>query len=446
MTNSSLFWNVFIAVSFMIEWFACKKILDYTSEQKFCGYKINLCMLVIVVFANILYFFNILPDLRIIISLVITIVFYKLLYEVKFIKSILISLMYWLLLIGIDALSMTLTIWMNSIDDMSKLLTENIYRIESVSLGKIVLILVLFVYKIFKQKSDVEISKTTLIYTIIPMIANIVSFFVIFKYVFNPLTATLIHSYEILIVSTILFLSNISLILITIKLQRDSKLILENNMIKKIGEMQSTYYENMEKKCLKTRLLSHDMKNHILCIKAMIDRNLDVSLYLNNLQLEIQDNNITFNTGNIILDAILSDKKELCARNNIEFNTNINFSHCDFVDSVDICHIFSNILDNAIEACNKIKDGTKEITLKGDIKNSFYFIRAENTKVNNIVVKNNSFITDKEDKFQHGLGIKSIRSAVDKYDGTVVIEYDDKKFIVKIAMPIKHVNKENCIV
>ncbi|MCC0661316.1 GHKL domain-containing protein [Clostridioides sp. ZZV14-6154] len=446
MTNSNLFWDIFIAVSFIIEWFVCKKILDYTSEPKFYEYKINICMLIIIVFANVLYFFNILPDVRVIISVTITVIFYKVLYKVKFTKAVLISLMYWLLLIGIDALSMTLTIWMNSIDDMSRLLTENIYRIESVSLGKIILLSVLFIYKSFKQKLDVEINKRTLIFTIIPISANIVSFFVIFKYVFNPSRRILIHSYEILVVSAVLFLSNISLILITIKLQKDSKLILENNMIKKIGEMQNLYYEKMEKKYIKTRLLSHDMKNHILCIKAMLDRNLDVSLYLNNLQLEIQDNNITFDTGNIILDAILSDKKELCTKKGIEFNTNINFSHCDFIDSVDICHIFSNILDNAIEACSKIEMGTKEITLKGDVKNSFYFMRVENTKINNIIVKNNNFITDKEDRFQHGLGIKSIKNAVNKYDGTVVIEYDDKKFIVKITIPIKNANKVDYVV
>lgn len=35
MIKSNLFWNIFIAMSFIIEWFVCKKILDYTSIQKF---------------------------------------------------------------------------------------------------------------------------------------------------------------------------------------------------------------------------------------------------------------------------------------------------------------------------------------------------------------------------------------------------------------------------
>lgn len=56
MIKSSLFWNIFIAISFMIEWFLCKKMLDYTSEKRISNKKINFCMVGIIVFANIIYF------------------------------------------------------------------------------------------------------------------------------------------------------------------------------------------------------------------------------------------------------------------------------------------------------------------------------------------------------------------------------------------------------
>ncbi|UDN62477.1 ATP-binding protein [Clostridioides sp. ES-W-0016-02] len=441
MIKSNLFWNIFIAMSFIIEWFVCKKILDYTSIQKISNKRINLYMIGIIIFANIFYFFDVIPNIRVIISVMIMIAFYKISYRVRLTKAILISLMYWMLLMGIDALSMSLTIWINSIDDMSQMLTENIYRIESIVSGKTILLLILFLYKTLKIKLNIEINKKTLTYVIIPIIANIASFFAIFEYIFNPKTSgSLIHNYQLLIISIMLLLSSIILILVAKKLQEYNALIAENNMIKNVLHNKNEYYEDIEKKHLKTRLLSHDMKNHILCIKTMVKKGIDVTSYLDDLQMEIQSNNILFNTGNFILDAILSEKKEVCDKNNIELKIGINFGHCEAIELIDVCHIFSNILDNAIEACKKIEEGSKVICVKGDVLQNFYLIRVENTKVNEIITKNGQIVTDKKDAL-HGLGIKSIKNSVNKYGGNVVIEYDDKKFVVKIAIPLRNVKK-----
>ncbi|MCC0627710.1 MULTISPECIES: ATP-binding protein [unclassified Clostridioides] len=440
MIKSSLFWNIFIMISFMIEWFFCKKMLDYTSEQKVSNRKINFYMVGIIIFANIIYFFDVSPNIRVIISGIITVVFYKTSYDVRFAKSILISLIYWMLLIATDALSISFTVWLNSIDDMSKMATGDIYRIESIVSGKILLILALFLYKTLKIKLNIEINKKTLSYIAIPIVANISSFFIIFKYMFNPEPGNVMHNCQFVAISIILLTSSIILILIAKKLQQYNTLVVENNMIKNILKCENEYYEDMESKYLKTRLLSHDMKNHILCISAMVKKGIDVTSYLNNLQVEIQSNDLLFSTGNFILDTILSEKKEICDKNKIELKVGINFGCCEAIELIDVCHIFSNILDNAIEACNKIDDGNRVICVKGDVIQNFYLIRVENTKVNQIITKNGDILTDKKGSV-HGFGIKSIKNSVNKYGGNVVIEYDDKKFVVKIAIPLRNVKK-----
>lgn len=108
--------------------------------------------------------------------MIITIAFYKISYDVGFIKSVLISLIYWMLLIATDALSISLTVWLNSINDMSSMGTGDIYRIESIILGKILLIVSLFLYRALKIKLNIEINKRTLFYIVIPIVANIASF------------------------------------------------------------------------------------------------------------------------------------------------------------------------------------------------------------------------------------------------------------------------------
>lgn len=105
---------------------------------------------------------------------------------------------------------------------------------------------------------------------------------------------------------------------------------------------------------------------------------------------------------------------------------------------LDVCSIFSNMIDNAIEACIKIKDKdtNRFIKIKGTMVNGFFVIKCENSKINDIKFKYNNIKTDKKNSYLHGIGVKSIKSSVQKYDGDVFIDYQDYIFIVKIYIPI----------
>nr|WP_228846478.1 sensor histidine kinase [Clostridioides sp. ES-S-0173-01] len=338
-------------------------------------------------------------------------------------------------MICIDALSMSFTIWINLINDMSILLTNNIYRVESIAIGKIFLITILYLYKSYFFEIDSDVHRKILTYMSIPIFTNIVLFFIIFKYIFKYSEGTLIDKNQLFTITTVLFLSSISLISLIKKIQTDNKLLMENNMIEKISSMKNEYYKNLESKQLKIELLSHDMKNHISCIEGMYENNIDIRPYLNNIKKTIRNNNI-YHTGNVTLDIILNDKKDLCDKYNINFIALIDFSKCKFIKDIDICDIFSNILDNAIEACNKITLDPKEIILKGNVINDFYIIKAENTKINDILIKGNDILTDKTDTLKHGFGIKSIKNSINKYDGTCLIEHNKSRFTMIISIPM----------
>ncbi|HDJ1466754.1 TPA: sensor histidine kinase [Clostridioides difficile] len=210
---------------------------------------------------------------------------------------------------------------------------------------------------------------------------------------------------------------------------------MENSMIEKISSMKNEYYKNIESKQLKIELLNHDMKNHISCIEGMYENNINIRPYLNNIKNTIRNNNI-YHTGNVTLNIILNDKKDLCDKYNINLIALIDFSKCKFINDIDICDIFSNILDNAIEACNKVTLDYKEIILRGNVINDFYIIKAENTKMNDILIKDSNILTDKIDTLKHGFGIKSIKKSVDKYDGTCVIEHNKNRFTMIISIPM----------
>lgn len=203
--------------------------------------------------------------------------------------------------------------------------------------------------------------------------------------------------------------------------------------------MQYKYYLGLQESQSKVKRLYHDINNHMICMKSICENKDMADKYINSLNKEINGYKNLFNSGNVILDIILNEKKSICDKNNIELDCDVNFSKCDFIEMVDICSIFSNILDNAIEASNKILDKNikKHINIRGTIVKKYFIVKCENNKTNIVVIKKNKFITDKKDKDLHGLGLESIKQSVEKYSGNLEVEDLDNRFIVKLYIPLK---------
>ncbi|MGL5693620.1 MAG: ATP-binding protein, partial [Peptostreptococcaceae bacterium] len=161
--------------------------------------------------------------------------------------------------------------------------------------------------------------------------------------------------------------------------------------------------------------------------------------YIDNLEFQISDFENIKNTGNKTLDIILGEKKYICRKYNIEFEDNINISKLGFMKENDICAIFANALDNAIEACINIDNKSeKSIEVKATYINEFAVIKFTNTKVNDIKHNKKGIQTSKRNKKMHGIGLSSIRYIVETYNGEMVVNYSDNEFTLKIMIPIKN--------
>ncbi|HBG0085684.1 TPA: GHKL domain-containing protein, partial [Clostridioides difficile] len=127
----------------------------------------------------------------------------------------------------------------------------------------------------------------------------------------------------------------------------------------------------------KMRQVYHDMNNHMKNIKSLKNSSEDVNKYINSIEDEVKNTKNIYNTGNVLLDIILYEKSRLCMENNIDFNVGIDFSKCEFIEMIDVSSIFSNLIDNAIEACSNIDDNNieKYITIKSTFIKGYYIIR-----------------------------------------------------------------------
>ena len=176
----------------------------------------------------------------------------------------------------------------------------------------------------------------------------------------------------------------------------------------------------------------HDIKNHWVALRGYFQRN----DYEGGIQYidEMSDKLIegeTIDTGNVALDAIISTKKALAEEKNIEFEATVQIPEKMPIDATDICIIFGNALDNAIEACDKIKDERKHIKLSVIFEEDAILCKVSNTISKG---KKLSMKTTKTDKENHGFGLENIKQALSKYNHVMKIDQTDSEFVLSFII------------
>ena len=115
-------------------------------------------------------------------------------------------------------------------------------------------------------------------------------------------------------------------------------------------------------------------------------------------------------TGNSVLDTVLTGKSLYCAKRQIKLTCVADGAQLSFMDVMDICTLFGNALDNAIECELSIPDKEKRlIHLEVYTKKDFLVIRCENYCPAPPVFQDGLPMTTKADREYHGYVLKSMR-------------------------------------
>ena len=209
-------------------------------------------------------------------------------------------------------------------------------------------------------------------------------------------------------------------------------------LIGRIFEEQGKHYEDLRQKEYKTRRFRHDLKNHMnllaqLCKDGDIDR---IRNYLDEININIRQFDSKIHTHNEIADAILNRYYDECAEAGIELKVKGHFAENYQISTFDTCVIFSNLLDNALQAEKKIKNiDKKEISVKIRYTDEAEtIILFENDIEEDIEIKNGKIKTTKKNRYDHGFGIENVMECVEKNNGNISIENEGRKFKVWINM------------
>lgn len=217
------------------------------------------------------------------------------------------------------------------------------------------------------------------------------------------------------------------------QISRLAKLEIENYMMlqqNKSYEQQLSIMKDSEEA---TCALRHDLKNHLTALDALVDeRNKErLTQYAQSLTQQLQDKQSISNTGLLALDSLINYKLGPLSEEDIKMTYQPHISSSLPIDDFDLTIILGNLIDNALEALEKVPCGQKELSLLISYDKGRLVIQLKNSYVGKL---GKSLNTTKANKQCHGIGLKNVQSVVRKYKGTLDISFDKGIFNVEVIL------------
>ncbi len=200
-------------------------------------------------------------------------------------------------------------------------------------------------------------------------------------------------------------------------------------------ETEQEYYEEINRRYLESRKIRHDINNHLLAISTLIETgNVEQAKhYISEVSEQLDLVAMPVKTGRDVLDALLFKKTEQATEKgvNIVFEINTPLHDCSIAD-YDLCTIFGNILDNAIEAVNS---GDRILVSIGKQYDMFY-ISCENAFYGELKWKGEKLLSTKKDFRSHGFGLTRIKDTAKHYGGDMNITTVNGVFRIEILINV----------
>lgn len=199
------------------------------------------------------------------------------------------------------------------------------------------------------------------------------------------------------------------------------------------------FMRDMMKALEQNRIQVHDMRHHMIILReyALKKEYEAIETYLDQLlesYVEVQEERWTRIRN---LDILLSEKKKEANLENIRFQIEADVLQSLPFKETETSVLFGNLLDNAIEACKKMKTETRWIRVEIRQRKGFLFFTIANSIGKRPQEKDGEFVSDKEDKKVHGYGLKSIRRIVKKYDGSFQCDVVEEEVKISISFSNK---------
>ena len=196
------------------------------------------------------------------------------------------------------------------------------------------------------------------------------------------------------------------------------------------------YFEEINNRYSEIRILRHDINNHLSAVSLLLGEGKveDAKKYLQKMSENLEGTKPPVRTGIHALDMVLWNKISQAKESRAEIQLDIAENLMGLsVSDYDLCSVFGNLLDNAVEAEKKLPEEERWIRLRVRRQMDMLCIFCEN-KYEIVKKENGGFATLKADYKNHGLGIRQMKHIAEKYNGTMDITTENNIFSVSILL------------
>lgn len=350
-------------------------------------------------------------------------------------KTFVLTMLYDALLLAMDYLIYSVNRWFS----LSSGLLGKQYQVERVLLAllaKIILYLLILIIRKWLGKKTIEMMSDTewLRFLFFPLftVVTISAILSVFGYVQTVEQANLLF----FIAFGMVGINFVVFYLINDVVEREAQMH-ENKIFQIQAKNQLEMYQSISESFDNQKRKTHEYKNQISCIESLLDKKQYAKLeeYVKKISGSLSHEPDVINTNNVIVNAILNTKYQEAESKGIVFVFRVNDLSGLKIKDEDVVTVLSNLLNNAIEACESCTD-KKVIKFKFVKEDDRMIIAVKNTFNNNVVYKNGEIKSTKTMGIdEHGVGIKNVLKIIEKYGGSYVIEHKKKEFYFSIIIP-----------
>ena len=209
----------------------------------------------------------------------------------------------------------------------------------------------------------------------------------------------------------------------------------EANLARSIVASGRDHYQQMNEMYEKLRIMRHDYKYHLRAARGILNSGdtKGANEYLTSVENQLAKYELRCYCTNSVINALITSYAERCEKLGIRFIVDVSVIKTPAVPNYEICIIIGNLLENAVEACEKLKD------------NRVIELAAQNTSVQLLLMVKNSFdgkVTHDDSKLvsrkaNGGFGLRSVREVITRHGGDLHMEWDNDTFTVYAAVRLE---------
>jgi hypothetical protein len=212
----------------------------------------------------------------------------------------------------------------------------------------------------------------------------------------------------------------------------------ENLLLREEIKQRIAYYEKLEENKKVLKKYCHDIKYQWFAVEKLLagERFEEAKEYLCSLTGELQREVLEIDTGNYLLDGLLTEKLLAARELGAVLDWSVAVKKELPIAPGDCCALLGNLFDNSLEALEKVEKEKRQLRLRVASKQNLLLIKLENSYNGKVEKKGSHYLTQKREKEWHGIGLESVSAIVDSYRGSLEISYDDSRFCVGIALKL----------